>query len=134
MRILIADDDEALRTLMRDILQHDLQCEVLEVSDGIQAWAKLQEMPMLNLCIFDMHMPQKNGLELLQMVRADPRLSRTRVMICSSINERAEVMRVISQGITYYLLKPFHMSEFILQVKKACGLVERDRSRINLLE
>ncbi len=134
MRILIADDDDALRTLMRDILVEDLRSEVFEASDGLQAWDKLQRMPPPDLCIFDINMPEKNGLELLQMVRAHPRLYRTRVLIYSSLHQRAEVMKVISEGITYYLLKPFHMPELLRLVRQACGLLERNRSSISLLE
>jgi CheY-like chemotaxis protein len=67
-RILIADDEEAIRMIVRLTLED--QYEFGEAADGEEAWKKFENAsPPYDLIIMDLNMPVLDGNELLQRVR-----------------------------------------------------------------
>ncbi|MGE0747268.1 MAG: response regulator [Rhodospirillales bacterium] len=66
--ILVADDDEAIRSLLREILESEKHVS-LTASDGAKALAILKEKPV-DLLMTDVFMPGMDGLELIKAVRA----------------------------------------------------------------
>jgi|GEM_PF-1913214 len=118
MRILVADDDPTLRMLMREILQVTMECEVVEASNGEEAWNLLIAGAQVDLCILDMRMPRLGGVELVGRMRSDERFRNQRVMVCSGVNERAPILEAVSAGIDGYLLKPFVGDALQSQVRK----------------
>ncbi len=67
-RILVVDDDERIRTLIRRGLKK-LGHEVIEAGDGAAALKRLRADPV-DLLITDLYMPEMEGLELIQKARA----------------------------------------------------------------
>ena len=61
MRILIADDDPVVRLFVKNVIEHQGH-EVLETSDGSQAWALYQERAV-DVAVIDWEMPELTGLE-----------------------------------------------------------------------
>jgi two-component system chemotaxis response regulator CheY len=118
MKILVADDDPTLRMLMREILEVTLGCEVIEATNGEEAWNMLDAGGTADLCIFDMRMPRMGGIELVARLRADERFCQYKIMVCSGVNERAPVLEAVSVGIDAYLLKPFVGDTLQTQVLK----------------
>lgn len=101
--ILIADDNESVRTVIRLSLQfkgHTL----IEVDDGAKALARLGEGG-IDLLISDIAMPNMNGLELLDRVRKDDRFKALPVLICSA-EEDATEEGMIARGASAFLVKP----------------------------
>ena len=72
-RILIADDEEAIRMIIRMALGEDLYA-ISEAADGEEAWQKvITADPAFDLMILDLNMPRLGGKELLQRLLArDP--------------------------------------------------------------
>ncbi len=71
MRIMIADDDATTRASLR-IMLGDLGHEVLQASDGAEAWQFLQR-DWVPVVITDWLMPEPDGLELCRMIREENR-------------------------------------------------------------
>src|SRR5262245_54062608 len=102
--ILIADDEPALRQLVRVALT-GRPYRVLEAADGEAAWAVLQaERPAL--AILDIAMPGRDGLALTRAIRADATLERTRVIVLTGLVGAELEAQSLAAGADYYLRKP----------------------------
>jgi len=119
MKVLVADDDPALRTLVRDLLEADLPgCELIEAADGHEAWQWLDSGSAVDICILDLRMPRLGGLELVAKLREDDRFKLQKIIVCSGVNERTPVLDALSLGVEGYLLKPFAVDTFSERIRK----------------
>jgi DNA-binding response OmpR family regulator len=113
MKILIAEDDCNLRAGLVDLLALEgIDCVVAE--DGEAAWRAFnEEAPAL--CLFDVMMPQLDGLDLCRRIRA--RDSHTPILLLSA--RGAEIDRVIGLeiGADDYIAKPFSARELVARIK-----------------
>lgn len=117
MRILIAEDDQTSRTLLREALSSIPDTELIEAVDGLEAWNKLAQGLTPDLCIIDHMMPKMSGLELLEKMRLDPRLRPMPVMVCTSSSDRSTVARAARLRIRDYVLKPVHPASLQAKVE-----------------
>jgi two-component system, chemotaxis family, chemotaxis protein CheY len=120
MKVLVVDDDPALRQLMCELLRSDPNLETLEAGDGQEAWEMMASGVVPDLSIVDIRMPRMGGLELLAKFRTDHRLRQQKLMLCSTVNDRATIVRAAALGINAYLLKPFRAEKFLDQVHRLC--------------
>ena len=105
--ILVVDDNDDNRyTLTRRLkrLGYD-NVEVAE--DGRMALAKIAAQPF-DLILLDIMMPDVNGYEVLEQVKADERLRHIPVIMISAVDEIDSVVRCIKMGAEDYLSKPFN--------------------------
>jgi CheY-like chemotaxis protein len=107
MKILIADDDEIERQVLRDILRAQLPCDITEAPDGSQALELLQNGLEPDACFFDVRMPGLDGMQLLSRIRDDSTLRHLKVVMTSSARDREVIVALGKLGIAGYLLKPF---------------------------
>ena len=122
MNILVVDDDRVARFLLHRMLQSEFHCQIIEAADGLAAWELLQAGLLPDLCVLDIMMPRMDGLELLQKIRSVHRLKRMRVIMCTTVQERAKFIQATSLDIAYYLGKPFTQKRVVEQVRKALKL------------
>ena len=118
MKILIAEDDELSRMLLRDILEKEKAYEVIEAADGQAAWKLLEDGMTPDLCILDVMMPSLDGIGLLKRIRSHPRLAGVKVILCSALNDRTTVTQAAALSINYYVIKPYSMRTVLEQVRK----------------
>lgn len=118
MKLLIAEDDKTSRDLLREILAADRSTELKEAVDGAEAWALLEQGWRPDLCIFDIMMPNLDGLELLKKMRDDPRFKSINVILCTALNDRTTVTRAAALSVNYFLLKPYAREAVLAQVQK----------------
>jgi two-component system chemotaxis response regulator CheY len=120
LQVLVADDQRMMRELVRSVLT-DLGCrQVTECSDGAHAMRML-EGRSVNLIISDMNMPNMDGLEFLQAVRAHPTLSKTAFIMLTSRAETALVRRAIDLGVNNYVIKPFNAATLKGKIEAVLG-------------
>jgi two-component system response regulator AtoC len=121
-RILIADDDDALRESLELVLAAE-GYEVVAARDGTQALALLDGQAV-DVVLCDLRMPGIDGLELLpQLVR---RLPGVPVLLMSAYGSADLAVEAMRRGAYDYLAKPFQPSEVLLTLKKA---KEREKLR-----
>ena len=102
---LIADDFITTRHIIKNTL-NDLGFTCLEAENGVEALAIIQQLT-LNLVIADTHMPEKNGMELLEDIRADDNLKDLPVVL-TMIEPLEELISEGEElGMNDYLVKPF---------------------------
>jgi CheY-like chemotaxis protein len=81
-RILLCEDQQALRELMRAALA-DGDYEIAEAADGHESLRLARELRP-DLVVLDMVLPGRSGLDVLTELRRDPSLARTRVVLCTA--------------------------------------------------
>lgn len=104
-RILIADDDEGLLTLMRVKLELS-GYSVTAAANGAQALG-LAASNRHDVVVADVGMPVMDGFEMLKRLR---RVSDVPVIICSGGDHAAEALQL---GASDYLAKPFDINELV---------------------
>ena len=134
-RILIADDNEANRELLRRRLERDGH-QIITVENGVRALAVACAQE-LDLILLDVMMPRLGGYEVLTRLRASERTARIPVIMISALTEMNSIVRCIEAGAEDYLSKPW--SPVILKARvRAClekkHLRDRDRSRAAAIE
>jgi putative nucleotidyltransferase with HDIG domain len=122
-RILIVDDDEAVRSVVSALLQHS-GYDTTVTSSAEEAIARLQQDPDYNLVLADVMMSGTDGLTLLDQICLDhPGLP---VVMLSGINDIYVVTNAFRRGAIDYVLKPFERAEFDSIVMRA---IEHGRLR-----
>lgn len=107
--ILVAEDREASRELIRTLLEHS-GYNVLEAVDGAEAIAiALDKVP--DLVLLDLQMPVKDGLQVLRELRSDERFLQTPIVALTASAMRGDKERALNNGFTGYLTKPVNLNE-----------------------
>jgi class 3 adenylate cyclase len=103
--VLVADDFEAnRRTVARTLKVQGLS--VTPAEHGRQALELLRERAF-DLVLLDIVMPEMDGYQVLEQIRADPSLQHIPVVIISGVDDMASIVRCIELGAADYLFKPF---------------------------
>ncbi len=118
LRILVADDDPLMRTLMAITL--GAVADVVEAADGGEALHLLRE-GQFDLLLLDWDMPGASGLEVLKTMRREG--SNTPTIMVTGKNEREYVIQAVQAGAFDYLIKPFESDTLYSKVKKACASI-----------
>src|SRR5215470_15162879 len=105
--LLVVDDIEDNRFALTRRLARQGYLNVSTASDGRQALELLNSKPF-DLVLLDIMMPNLNGYEVLERMKADGRLRHIPVVMISSIDELDSVIRCIELGAEDYLPKPFN--------------------------
>jgi CheY-like chemotaxis protein len=103
--ILLVEDEAAIRSIMRIFLE-DIGCDVIEAQDGREGLERYRALP-IDAVISDIHMPEMNGLEMIQAIRQyDPAAT---MIAMSSDPERLSLAH--HAGAQQTLKKPFDLSD-----------------------
>jgi DNA-binding response OmpR family regulator len=105
MRVLIVDTDSSSRARSRDALAAGLGAEVTECADGGAALEALAR-GAYSLLVTELQLPMMSGIEMLTIIRHQPRLRGLPVIVLTGKCDDALVRRVIGLGVGDYLIKP----------------------------
>jgi adenylate cyclase len=115
--VLIVDDDEGNRTLLRDPLEtHGY--EIIEAENGEQALLKVaQRTP--DVILLDVMMPRMDGFEVCRRLKKDCRTASVPILMVTALSERMERLMGIAAGASDFLTKPVDLQELTLRVAHA---------------
>ena len=105
--ILVVDDYRTMVRIVRNLLQQLGFDNVDDASDGASALAKLRERTF-GLVISDWMMEPMSGLELLEQIRADPKLRALPFIMITAENRKDRVARAEQAGADGFIVKPFN--------------------------
>ena len=112
--ILIADDEERLRRLVKDFLVKE-GYNVFEAADGREALNILSENPEIHLVILDVMMPYYDGWSVLRHIRKDNKI--LPVMMLTARTEDTDEVFGIELGADDYITKPFSPVVLMVRIK-----------------
>ncbi len=134
-RILIIDDDRFFRQLCADILEADgfRTSTARNAREGLDLFVRETADPF-QLVLTDLVMPDADGLEVLQRIKA--RARSTDVIVITSQGSVDTAVAALKNGATDYITKPFNHDEFLLTINRAVEqrrLFEENRELRQLL-
>jgi CheY-like chemotaxis protein len=119
-RILVIEDDEVARELMRMALVRR-GYEIIVAEDGVQGYDEaLRTSP--DLIITDIKMPAADGIHLVRRVRDTPQLAATPILVTTGFGSGSATF-ALGQGATAYEPKPINPENFLATVKR---LIEQE--------
>jgi two-component system, chemotaxis family, chemotaxis protein CheY len=121
MRALVIDDSKSMRMILARFLKQ-AGFEVREAAHGRDALAQLGAHGAVDLALVDWNMPEMNGLEFVQAVRADAAFGEMKLMMVTTEAELARVQAAMEAGADEYVMKPF-TSEVLQDKLSMLGLV-----------
>jgi adenylate cyclase len=105
--LLVVDDNEDNRYTLTQRLKRQGYANVTTAQDGREALDLLRTRPF-DLVLLDIMMPELNGYQVLEQLKADERLRHVPVIMISAVDELDSVIRCIELGAEDYLQKPFN--------------------------
>ena len=123
--ILLAEDNDDDILLTRESFAEAKIVNVLNVvKDGEEALAYLRreggykDAVMPGLLLLDINMPKKNGFEVLKEIKADAALRHLPVVMLTTSQNEADVVRSYSEGACSYIMKPARFEELSRVLKQ----------------
>lgn len=110
-RILVAEDDPVISRLVTHLVQKQQYRPVL-MTDGGAAYRLLQTDADFCGAVFDMNMPNLDGLDVIRFMRTENRLMRIPVMMVSANRDLSLMANSFAAGVTLFLPKPFSSEQF----------------------
>ena len=129
MIALVIDDSKATRTLIERILG-DIGFEVVHAAQGRHALERLKRIGKVDVALVDWNMPEMNGLEFVQAVRADPAYDDMPLMMVTTETEKHKIERALEAGANEYVMKPF-TKEVMQEKLDILGLLDCDTCRLS---
>lgn len=119
-RVLVVDDSATVRQLEQQLLtQRGYSADT--ALDGLEAWGAVRT-GKYDLVITDLEMPRMDGLELAKLIKQEPDLSQTAVLIISYRDREEDRLRGLHAGADYYLTKgSFHDQTLLRAVADLIG-------------
>jgi CheY-like chemotaxis protein len=115
--VLVADDEPSMLALVAQHLKK-MGYEVLEASDGEQAWS-LAEEQLPDLVVLDVMMPGMSGWEVCRKIREHVALAHTAIVMLTGIGENLNELTSPLYGADSYIDKPFDFAELDAKVRLA---------------
>lgn len=88
-----------------------------EAMDFLNRKAPYAHAPRPDLILLDIYMPRMNGQEVLQQIKADPKLKRIPVVIMTSSDDENEILRAYEHHANCYITKPIDIDQFMEAVR-----------------
>jgi two-component system phosphate regulon response regulator PhoB len=118
-RILIAEDDESLRSLIRLTLDSG-QFEIVEVEDGVSALAAARDQPP-DLLFLDWGMPGLSGIEVCKTLRAEERTAAIKIVMVTARGQDLDRAAALAAGVDDFIPKPFSPVRLLDKVRDVLG-------------
>jgi CheY-like chemotaxis protein len=117
--ILVVDDEKTVRETVREVLE-DEGYAVVEAANGQEALSYLQRGPKPCLVLLDLMMPVMSGFDFLDVVKNDPVLKSTSILLVSAASrEKIEQARKASTAVGV-LVKPLQLKPLLDAVARYC--------------
>ena len=108
--ILIADDSDAIRLVLRDILEigkHIVAGDAIDGADAVEKYSQLKP----DLMLLDLAMPKKDGLAVIQeIIEVDPK---AKIILVTAADNIKIIDKCLASGAKSYIAKPFEFKQVL---------------------
>jgi two-component system chemotaxis response regulator CheY len=119
-QVLIVDDYNTMRRIMRNLLGQIGFISVEEAEDGVAGLKKMRERN-IGLVISDWNMSPVSGLEFLKEVRNDALLKETPFIMITAESKTENVVAAKAAGVSNYIVKPFNADTLKKKIEAVLG-------------
>jgi len=127
-KVLIADDEpDILEILKYNLIKEGYQ--VITAHDGVEAIEKAKQT-LPDLIVLDIMMPGKNGVEVCEILRAQPKMKDTLIMFLTALSDEATQIKGLTTGADDYISKPISPNVFISKVQSLLRRVTKTDNKI----
>ena len=120
LKDLVVDDFSTMRRIVRGLLKEMGCTQVEEAEDGVAALAMLRG-GRFDFVVSDINMPNMNGFELLEAIKADSALAQIPVLMVTAEARKEDIVRAAQSGAAGYIVKPFTKATLEDKVAKIVG-------------
>ncbi len=124
IRILLVEDSPGdVRLTIEALKDGKVKNDLSIVGDGVEALAflkgegKYAEAPRPDLILLDLNLPRMDGRELLTIIKQEEKLKRIPVVVLTTSEAEADVLRVYDLNANCYITKPVDLDKFIAVIK-----------------
>jgi CheY-like chemotaxis protein len=124
IRILLVEDSPGdVRLTIEALKDGKVRNDLSVVGDGVEALSFLQrdgkyaDAPRPDLILLDLNLPRMDGRELLAIIKQDENLKRIPVVVLTTSEAEADVLRVYDLNANCYITKPVDLDKFITVIK-----------------
>ncbi len=129
--VLLIEDNEDVRDFIYSVIQKDF--DVITARDGKEGIElALDKIP--DMIVSDVMMPEKNGIEVTQILKSDTKTSHIPIILLTAKADIESKLEGLKTGADIYLAKPFNESELILHLNNLLAQRERIRAKYNATE
>ena len=121
-KILLVDDDEAQLSFAEILLSNDYK--VITAISGKKALEHLNHGFVPDLILLDILMPEMDGFEVYNRIRAMDRMKNIPVVFLTAVSETSEVQRALEAGAADYIIKPYNKANLLSRVKNTIKIHE----------
>ena len=111
--ILIADDSDAIRLVLKDILsigEHEIVGEAIDGAEAVDQFMKLNP----DLMLLDLAMPKKDGLTVVkEVIGFDPN---AKIILITASDDQKVIGQCLQEGATTYISKPFDFNSVLKSI------------------
>lgn len=130
-KILIADDSEINRALLKEILGDGY--DYLEAEDGAAAVELMRQRTDISLFLLDLMMPGMDGFDVLRVMKYHAWLDEIPVIVISATEDTANIERAYDLGVTDYIRRPFERIMVLRRVKNVLMLYAKQKRLTRLV-
>ena len=113
--LLVVDDSRLMRVAARKILRNDFN--IIEASDGEDAWQALQQHPEIALVMSDLSMPRLDGLGLLKRIRESDFSKLPVIIVTGAEDDDGSKKTALTAGASDFITKPFESVQLLARAK-----------------
>jgi CheY-like chemotaxis protein len=111
-KVLVVDDDARNIFALTTLLENE-DMEVIRATSGHMAIERITQTPDLSLVLMDIMMPDMDGYETIQKVRADPRFSTLPILALTARAMKGDREKCLDAGASDYISKPVNVDELL---------------------
>ena len=123
LKVMIADDQQTSRLLIRSALSDLGITNVAMAKDGEEALQMVMKSPV-HLVVSDYHMPKMNGVELLRAVRAHGPTQKSAFFLLTGVEDKEFLQLAMSLKVNNYLKKPVSVPELKKKIEAVFGALQ----------
>jgi DNA-binding response OmpR family regulator len=116
-KILIVEDEEDIVELLSAIFDDIGDYEVLSAGDGEEA-LRIAQVDNPDIILLDIQLPKLNGYKVCGLIKSDPAMSHTKVLMLSGIVQNSDWLRAREAGADGYIAKPFSSTALVEKVEE----------------
>jgi DNA-binding response OmpR family regulator len=115
-RVLVADDEPFILRSLSFVLER-AGFEVHQARNGDEALERLREARP-RVCVLDVMMPRRSGYEVCEVIKGDPDLRDTYVMLLTAKGQESARARGLQAGADEFMTKPFSPSRIVERIRE----------------